>query len=82
MHGTDVAFGKDGCSQIEVKKEDKHECCAHQFKHCGMLMKFQWKVSLTHKTKARRGGGSYHAACAARHLERHCNESGRDSIQE
>ena len=45
-------------------------------------MNFQWKVKGTYENKPGGGGGSYHAACAARHLENHCNEADRLSTQQ
>ena len=46
-----------------------------------MLMKFQWKVKGSLKSKLGGGGGSYHMACAVRRLRNHCDEVGRLSIQ-
>ena len=45
-------------------------------------MKLVWKVKGCLKQKPRSGSGSYHAAHAARHLENHCNEAGRSSMQQ
>ena len=56
--------------------KNKNDCYAHECKHWGMLMKFQWKVRGTYKNKPGVGSGSYHTACAARHLETHHNEVG------
>ena len=39
------------------------------------------EVKETLKPKPGEGCGSYHAACAARHLENHYNEAGRLLIQ-
>ena len=45
-------------------------------------MKFPWKVKGTCENKVRGGCGSYHSACADRHLESHLNETGRNLIKE
>ena len=45
-------------------------------------MNYQQKVRGTRKNKPGGVGGSYHAACAARNLEDHCNEASHTSIQE
>ena len=58
------------------KLENKCDCCTHECKHCGCLSKFPWELKGSFKSE---GGGcsSYHAAHAGRHLEKHCNETGR-----
>ena len=58
--------------------EHKNDCYAHEFKHCGILIKFPWKVKVTYENKVWGGDGSYHAACSSRHLEMHCDEAGRN----
>ena len=62
--------------------EIKNYCYTHEFKHRGMLMKFQWNSKGGLKYEPGGGGWSYHAACAARHLETHFNASGRLLIQQ
>ena len=47
-----------------------------------MNTKLAWKAKWCLKSKPRAGGGSYHASCAARHLENYCNEAGSLSIQQ
>ena len=61
------------------KRNDFH---MHECKNCGMLMNFQWKVRVTYENKPGRGGKRHHAAHADRHMETHCNEADRLSIQQ
>ena len=68
--------------RFKENPESKNDYCTHECEHCGMLMKFQWKVKGSLESKPGGGGGSYHAAHAARHLENHCDESGHLSIQQ
>ena len=80
MHGADVAIGKDGCSQTKEKSKSKDDCCAHECKHCGFLLKLPWKVKGSIKKEGR--GGSWHAVHAGRHLEKNFNEAVRNLIKE
>ena len=45
-------------------------------------MKFAWKEKEELKSKPGSGEGVYHALRAATHLENHCNESGRASMEQ
>ena len=45
-------------------------------------MQFSWKVKGSLKSKPSLGAGAYHAAFAARHLEKNCDEAGRASIEQ
>ena len=67
--------------RLMTKPENKHEYCTHECKHCGFLLKFPWKVKGSCKSKGVEGG-SFHAAHAGRHLEKHYNEAGSNSIKE
>ena len=43
---------------------------------------FAHKVKVELKSKPGSGSGAYHVASAVRHLENHCDESGRASIEQ
>ena len=60
----------------------KNDCYTHECEHFRMLMKFQWKVKWSLKSKPRGGSRNYHAEHAARHLKNHCDEADRLSIQQ
>ena len=64
------------------KTGTKNDCCAYECKHCGMLMKFPWKVKGTYENNIGGVGGSCHSGCAVRYLKNHCDESGRNSVKE
>ena len=55
--------------RLKENLESKNDHYTHEFKHCGMLMKFQWKLKGSLNSKPEGGGGVYHVVCAARHLE-------------
>ena len=82
MHGIDDDFEKVDPLRLKGKPASKKDCCTHEFKHCGKLMKLAHKVKVCLKSKTRVGAKSYHAACAARHLENHCKEVGLASTQQ
>ena len=77
-----LLLGKIDTRRLMKKLEHKNDCHAHECKHCGMLMNFQWKVKGSHKNKVGGGGGSYHTVHATRHLESYCDEAGCNSIKE
>ena len=76
-----LLLGKMDARMLKDKTENKNDFYAHECENCGMLMNFQWKVRGTYKNKHEKVGGSYHAACAARHPENDFNESGHNPIQ-
>ena len=68
--------------RLKENPGNKNDYHTHECKHCGRLMKHQWKVNGSSKYKTRGGYGIYRAAYASRHLENHCNEEGLLSIQQ
>ena len=36
---------------MKKNTEHKNDCYAHEFKHCGILIKFPWKVKVTYENK-------------------------------
>ena len=68
--------------RLKDRPESKNDFHAHECDRCGKLIKFQWKVKGSLKHKPRGGCGSYHVEHTARHLENHCDEVGRLSIQQ
>ena len=74
-------LGNMDARRFVKKPGNKCDSCAHACKHCGMLINSPWKVKGYYENKGG-GGGSCHSACAGRHLEKHCNEAGHNSIKE
>ena len=46
-----LLLGKMDARRLKEKLENKNDCYAHECKHYGMLMKFQWKVWALTKVK-------------------------------
>ena len=82
INGKDDAFEKIDPRRLKDKTASKNYCYTNKCKDFRKLMKLAWKVKGCLKSKTGAGDGSYHTACAARHLEKHCNEAGRISIQQ
>ena len=76
-----VFLGKIDPRRLKDKLKHEHDCCTHEFEHCGKLIKLPLKVRGSLNNTGSGGTGSYHAANASRHLESHCNEASLHSIE-
>ena len=76
-----MIFKKMDPRRLRENPESKNDFHTYEYKHCGMLMKFQWKVKGSLESKPGVGGGRYHMAHVDIHLQNHCDESGHLSIQ-
>ena len=69
-------------NRFKEKPSNNSDCFARECKHCKIIISFPWKINGKSKSKPADELGSYHVTHAARHLEKHFDETGRTSIEQ
>ena len=46
-----LLLGKMDVCRLMKKQENKHDCCTHRCKRCGMLINLSWKVKGSYENK-------------------------------
>ena len=73
-------FEKMDTLRLEQKPKRKDNFHAHECKDCGFLLKLPWKVKGFINKEGR--GSICNTVHVGRHLEKHCDKTGRNSIRE
>ena len=77
-----ILLKKMDSKRLKEKTPDNSDFWTHKYKHCKTMLSFPWKINGKLKSKHTDELGAYHAAHAAMHLEKCCDEAVRTSIEQ